>query len=441
MRNFPINEPLVEWRESPVPRCDEKFALRGKWWLPERPDLKVDGLLKHVPGRVLELETEAHLPFPEDDRTKEEERVIFGQTGDFMKPGLVLVDAFKRGYSGSRDRFGGFWLMIGDEIGDWSSFQVSGFHAGFSGLEQWWGREPFKIVDEKRDKGIGPTNVRFEPSEGFEADSNALDEKYYLTNTASRSHVSFESVELKNHCDLAISRERKSDALDWVQERHFALWQLLTFLTGQSIEMTSLSVHGSTKKFDGRPSSWAHWTAYRPLKIRDYQGARLLAGMLFSAPTLKDTVGNVFVSWFEKADATKPLRNALFAIMRDEYPFLETQFLALVQALEGYSRSLAPTVDRKLKDRILALIADVDPLVRSQAKPNPEVFAESVVATRDNLTHLFPTPPKPHLLIGERDLYPSLFVLQSLAMSHLLGHAGLNAHQVARGLQRIGWIP
>ena len=124
----------------------DSFELRGKWWLPERPDDRVHGTASYSPGGPIKLRLDGKFTRskPEDSfawlrnpysALKEfNAECILGETIEEER--CTLHRAFASHIS-STETYTANALVIGEWFNKTSEFAISGALVGYTNLEEW----------------------------------------------------------------------------------------------------------------------------------------------------------------------------------------------------------------------------------------------------------------------------------------------------------------
>lgn len=237
-------------------------------------------------------------------------------------------------------------------------------------------------------------------------------------------------LEIERRDEIRVESEDHLPLDQWMHEVQTPLEALLAFLLNSAVSTKTLGFIPDT---DG-DSRWTYVIARSVHVLAEHhQDEEHHHEPLFrldeSPIPLSELIGAWFVAWHRHRDSI----TLLLADYGDLHMTPEFHFLSMVQAVEGWHRSLAKTSGGgrvSLKTRLLELF---DPV---KMTPLGLVFggdrrldetAEAVRTTRDHLTHRFPeTKSDPvHLWLKEKELNVLAGVLGATIASHLLNELGL----------------
>jgi hypothetical protein len=190
--------------------------------------------------------------------------------------------------------------------------------------------------------------------------------------------------------------------------------------------------------------------------------------MLFTLGQVADRIGELVDTWFTKMRDLRPVCDLFSAVQRGTKLYPETRFLFMVQALETYHRRTNSTnvSDRDELDRWVAeVIPSAPPALRKRLKPRlkyiyepslrerlqnllerhdvqvrafitkPKPFVDSVVTTRNYLTHYDPTSA-PSAVTDGADLYNLSQDLKLLLEVCLLDELGFPSADIEAAVLR-----
>ena len=404
----------------------------------------------------MELHLDHQLGTP-TEHTDTQRSLLLGKVECFSRE-AVLTPVFSRGYRGARDIVSAHTLLLGGHFSSWDDVRIEGVCCSFTSLEAWRAAESF--VEHKDQAQDFPRGVSFAEQPPILLDLQESGESFQVGNGYGLSGDRFREFTLRNTCKWSLTTKAPRD-LNWAFTSQRMLWELLAILVGRPVLPRSLNLYGSRRRDAtalaahfrslGRtpPANyWTHttWKAYRPqtlgLKVRHYLPEQMIA----SFNDLGDQLETFVQRWFSNGEQAGPLRQAVFSAIQDEHQLAETQFLSLVQALEGFSRRKFPRESRSkesqttLLERLNELSSHLPQLIKDSLQPTEADFWASVVATRDQLVHQFPTVKKPGVAWEFDQMAAANFDLTAAACAFVLLDAGLDEQTISKGLRAAGWI-
>lgn len=450
-------------------RLDSRFSMLGAFWLPETPDSIMKGTLVSD-GREINFIT-----------APEYERPISRPPAMFSMPDPTMIPAFQ-GFTDD----GLFTLcQLVEQRGPGStnfalgqaitarSFRVlsclGGMHIKgiddkcltsakytFEGLSAWFP----KGFDEKWEPDQIVVTIPMEPRQI--QDFSILDSRVRISvrilseltsgnDDLSRLSRSLASIEVQSP---------EPQSLSWYRRIGGRLENLFSLLTGGSVAMDTLFVY--------RGDESGHLITKRAGSVRHFD--RLQCVMC-----TPNQLAQAMVSWVCLPSKFDSVESLALEVLRKSKLFIETEFLALTQALEGFHRATADisatdrltlrkvrkairqtldaqAIDAELKEKICnsmmhagdpTLATRLTALCQSISTPTlaamgivPNTFISNVVVTRNFYTHAGsgikskkkPLQGKEMFLLNQR--------MRALLRGAMLLHLGLPESQIAEVLSR-----
>lgn len=237
-------------------------------------------------------------------------------------------------------------------------------------------------------------------------------------------------LEIERRDEVRVQSEDYLSLDQWMREVQTPLEALLTFLLNSAVSAKTL---GFIPDSQGEP--WWTYVVARSIHVQaeHHQDEELYCEPLFrldeSPIPLAELLKAWFVAWHQHSDSI----TLLLADHGTLHMTPETHFLSMVQAAEGWHRSVATTPRGRrvsLKSRLIDLFNPV------KMTPLGLVFggdrrldetAETIRTTRDHLTHrLSEADSNPiYLWLDEKELNVLAGILGAVLASHLLNEIGL----------------
>ncbi len=187
---------------------------------------------------------------------------------------------------------------------------------------------------------------------------------------------------------------------------------------------------GTGRRARAREPVWILFQQRRPTTTKDPTAAELLFRRADAA------FGNhrPFTRWFKRGKLMEPVYDLYVAALPERGMFLESRFLAFVQALEAYDFRKTG-VERKLREVVQSAVDDLPAGIRKHV---PTTFADLVKDTRHYLTHYNPKYEK-KAATGDRLFSASraMKLLFELTMLLELGFSKRKVQALVEGNQRL----
>jgi hypothetical protein len=450
-------------------RLDSRFSMIGAFWSPETPDTIMKGTL---------VSDEREINFI---TAPEYERPISTFPALFAMPDSTIIPAF-HGFTED----GQFTLCqlveqpgpsstnfaIGQAIKA-KSFRVfsclSGMHVNgvddrcltsarytFEGLSAWFPR----AFDEKWDTDQIVVKVPIKPREVL--DLCLLDSRVRISVRVSSELTSgkHDPSRLSRSVASIEAQSSSPESLAWYRRIGGRFENLFSLLTGGSVAMDTLFVY--------RGDENGHLITKRTRSVRHFD-------RLHCVMCSPNQLAQAIITWICLPSKFDPVESLALEVLRKSKLFIETEFLALAQALEGFHRATtnvssahrltlrkvrkairlaldAQALELGLKEKICnsmmhagdpTLATRLTDLCQSISAPTlaqmgivPETFVSSVVVTRNFYTHAGsdvrsskrPVKGKEMFLLNQR--------MRALLRGAMLLHLGLPESQIAEVLAR-----
>jgi hypothetical protein len=448
---------------------DSRFSIIGAFWLPETPDVILNGTL---------VSDEREINFI---TAPEYERPISIRPGIFSMPDPTMIPALHGFTEGGlftlcqlveQQGLGSTNFAVGQAIKA-RSFRVlsclGGMHIGgiadkcltsakytFEGLSAWFPQ----AFDEKWETDQVVVTVPMEPRQI---------QDFCLLDSRVRTSVKVVSELTSGKDDPSrLSRSIASievespdpQSLAWYRRIGGRLENLFSLLTGGSVAMDTLFVY--------RGDESGHLITKGTSSVRHFD--RLQCVMC--SPT---QLAQAIVTWVCLPSKFDSVESLALEVLRKSKLFIETEFLALAQALEGYHRATtnisatdrltlrrvrkairstldAQTIDEELKEkicnsmmhagdptlatRLTALCQSISPPTLASMGIVPEQFISDVVLTRNFYTHAGSGLKSKKKPVQGKDMFLLNQRMRALLRGAMLLHLGLPENQIAEVLAR-----
>lgn len=401
-------------------RLDALPNVIGAFWSPENPNEVTTGTLSSLDGRLHLLASPSYRKLNADEiRAAASEFVtnrnarridsLFGQTEDGPCTLLYLIETLSDGLTDFVNSFqivGERWrvgcAVMGLHIESAESESIDGAAFYLTKIHKWL-PSPAKLrMTEEGISHISPSKaLHF-----FRLDSASLQAEVICEVFAGKKpDKSFPRIRIIPH---------KPKSLDWFVSIGPRLENFFSLLLGTSVSLKSVQLFQGDKK-DG----WfiKRMTRSSPEKVNIQNWVR--------CPGLQ--TAEALEKWFAVPDEQRPVEKTVLGMIRKSSLFTETEFLALVQALEGFGRlrferDLIPKAEfkkglTKLKEALAGIWGDSEITKRCSDvlnSANEASYGQRIGQTYDLLSKEFAT----HLL-GEQSEFVQKIVQTRNYFTHL----------------------
>ena len=262
----------------------------------------------------------------------------------------------------------------------------------------------------------------------------------------------------------------ENQSLDWYLHVHEDLRDLLTLLAGEPVHTRQVYVHGPDAKYNGRD-----FPQVALLFRQDADRGRkevLTSDMLLAYPAIEDRIAAILDSWFARSEQLRTAHDLFFHTFYNTRPYLRSEFVSLVHALETYDRSVRPSryladsdytkvrdallnaipadtpsdLKASLKSRIkygneYALWKRLKNLLKSLQPPavqlvcdNPADFAERISKTRHYFSH-YTDELRKDAILETQDLFNAAHRLRILLTILLLKGLGIEESTIVDAIR------
>lgn len=332
----------------------ESYEAVGVWWLPSEPTQTRVGQVRYVPGEAIELNLYGSFAeFPKVDRF--EASVIVGVV-DGMR--CTLFDCFQvsfnfgsPGFTAAKMLAG--MLALGEHFEDTDGLRFTSMSCTFENLEEWVNERNVELTwDDPR--AYSATYTRPEPREYRISTTPGKVSLQYATRVR---NPGLNSVSLSANPVFVF---RPDEALSFAQYRRLFLdlQHLLTLLMGHQTFLI-YSIGYIQDRDEAGQKAMANML--QPQLVPEVRKRRS-SEMALAYADVQESFGMLFDTWLGKAEVLRPTVDLLFSHLGRPEQYLHSTFLALVQAIENFHRtvhggkyasdeSYAPVLE-KLRDAI-----------------------------------------------------------------------------------------
>lgn len=320
-------------------RIEKEYKKSGYFWLPEKEDMKIPGVLTIVNGGEIELEIINHFEGIESPNSTDEfSRII----GFVEEDGLVtLENCF---YTTKNISFGGISkskiyvnkVLCGakwnkDEIVTFDTFSFS-----LDCLEEWLRITGINIDS---DRTLETTTISFTPPEKkiFSLENGmTLEIGFRYSLPGGRA---FKEAKVTQNAYFCLSSSELRELDDFIEVAfkitNFICFALDKVVSIKNVLATSTAIQSGTgdKKYS-LPIKIYYPSSTYVEKVPNKSWHH----MLFTFGTIHDNAQDVFNKWLSAYEYLSPAMNLYFSTKINAQKYIDGKFLALAQGLETYHR-------------------------------------------------------------------------------------------------------
>jgi hypothetical protein len=314
---------------------DEKNEFQGMWWLPEKPENKVAGVLTFTQHEGAELKLIGCF----DKSNLLELKIILGETTRGEKISLVncIQTDLKTNNSGAATSLFEVDIIFNDvhffKIED---IKFNSLSVHFSHLDEWLGSKPLNRADGKNGEIIisfkQPSQVKTHLKDGTEITIEVIGRIVHPP-------VIHTELCLKSKTFVTIKPQQEKSFQEF-REAIRTIQNFITLAIGEEIS-EPLTIIGTTETnkqlIDGHPH-------YPPVTIiNDYLNSNfhrkiMKHKMVFTFDAISDRFSTFLNTWFESASSLKIVFDLYFGTIYNPNLYVDNQFLSYIIAIEAFHR-------------------------------------------------------------------------------------------------------
>lgn len=406
----------------------------GIWYLPEKQDNPVSGILHYNKKKKIRLELIGSLSH-EDNPIKnffndesDYQQIIYGESSDGKK--ITLVDCFKGPQSlnfSSRVPLTSFdcqFIIVGTQLSNKEESCFNRIKVIIPILSQWL----YPALIEKKIYFENDKPTKFElniPCEQkiLKVELNADFDLLLKSECKYKESGIAEDLQVKQYTFFEIESKNGNIAFPEFLDKAYLFIHFLTLasLTAQNpseiylFNNDDFQSHNDNKYFNATEILFINRNENLP------EGKLIF---LFKYKKIENEFPEIINKWYSFSKDLAPIKNHLLNSIQQKPVFTSLDFLIVVQALEGYHTRFVDfqkkgrvTLKDRLEDLIRIFSSDV------QKIKNSKVDIQAIVDTRDYFSHFFKRNTKPNLVEGFElfDLTKELRLLLTCCVLNLIG--------------------
>lgn len=429
----------------------DKIEFKGYWFFPDKPEIRIAGVLTYIPHESIVLELIGGFI---DDFDKiisgiNEAKIIHGLTSDAKK--ITLVNCFPStsiNFSSSFPitKYSCHYLIIGKHL---HSFNDPSFYEAsvyFKELTYWCLPDSLQGNMQFDDNGVLKTlNISFENFNDNNEDTINNTQIDDNTNLLLKKCVEYSSSDfflspkIEQYTCLEIHKLNDTSIEDFLSNI-FLYEQFLSMATLEVVECSKIILRdrdlfhesNGSKQFEKIELIYIqrdNEDKYKPT-IRD--------NYLFTYDTIENQYDGIIKKWFAEKEGIAPIRIHLIESIKPSRIFSSIDFLIVIQALEGFcwrfrKEELKIIAKDKPKNKSTTL-GDIICLLKSEFSTiskikKDDIHIQQVVDSRHYYSHFMERSKKKNALYGI-ELYELTQKLRKLLICCLLHFIGFDYNQI-----------
>lgn len=352
----------------------EELEIKGLWWLPEKPDLKLPGTLTFSPYKGFSLEVQGSF----------KER---GEMHKFLIPDIILgfshqgkeITLYKCFERSSKMHLPGipetlFSVnvgFIGVHFAQLSEMKFKKISVRYNYLDEWLNISGFNITPNLKEKSV---EIKYKLPAPIEINlRNGL--KILLEVKANMPSISIAQKEacIKQEAFFTLEFPTETTFED-VHKFIYIFQNLLSLLTSEIVYPIKIlgNSENAVKIIENKKF-------YEPIEIIYQLSLSQVKSkksvhpfdMLYPYISIKNKTEIIFNNWLEKAEILRPIYDLYFGTIYSGDMYLEFQFLSLVMALEVYHRRMIRNEDipsKEHEERIKQILTNTPDKYRNWLK-------------------------------------------------------------------------
>jgi len=389
---------------------NEKFELRGYWFLPNKYETKVAGILSFIPNEKIELELIGALENQDEPLMNffnaESVNVIYGITSDNKEVTLFFCNPF-----GSLNfscpfpitKYTCQYLLVGKYLSDFKEPSFNCMEVHLPILSEWLypglietqieskagkqRRFSYSVSNDKTEKPKFETqidrNFNLVLRSGV---SNSEDDLRLKVELSQKTYFEVESIQDKAKIDDLLQKS-------YMFEQFISLASLKT----NRVSSIILFDNDNYQELESGKKSIHPIEFYHVDRTPFLSKEKSNKDFLFTYSQIESIFPKVIYNWYNDSENNAPIRTHLIESIKEKSQYSNFDFLIVVQALEGFHRRYVNQKKMPLKIRLSELKKQFDDISRIN---NINIDFDAAVESRDYYSHFFDKKEKPHLLDG-----------------------------------------
>lgn len=320
---------------------ENSFEIRGAWYLPDKPDDELTGVLNYTANESIILDLIGTFDkFPNDER---DVTTILGFTTTGKE--VTLFNCSRARFTMNMPglytcKYRATYLIIGLKTTDFPQFKFYKIRVRLKNLEEWINLKKFMPEYNKNDYSFKlecsiPATIKFRINSSYYGEI----ETSYLSSWKSNSLFQIEYVNTIN-----IITDEEVTFHELLKEIHhfkkflsFIIFQDTYYREIKVFSKSQFTEYGKNERFDKAIEVYFIEEGLRQEKT--------VSDFVLNYNEIAENFEDVILRWFDMCQQNSPVINNLCSTFSNRTIFTEDYFLNVVQALEIYHR-------RNIEDRV-----------------------------------------------------------------------------------------
>jgi len=397
----------------------EQIEIRGIWWLPDNEDKKIAGIVNYIPTESIKLELIGS--FYDDDlamfNSDRRQPIIWGESSDGKD--ITLIDCFSSlswhsNCSFSLLKFSVCYVIIGKHIDSLEEMVFTKATVQFDELSLWYCPSiiSYFLKDNQTwDRITNNYDDNFAITTKVDTVSITLQPKALLNTERQRVRMIVEQ-----RTDFIIKPDDKI-SIQEVLNINGQFEQFLSIATLSQVQCKNISLCEEENSSKIILLHNFFRKEYSPKLNGEYY--------LFDYKILEDNYQKVITKWFQEPKDIYQIRSHLISSIGNTHVFSSANFLAVVQAIEGYYCRFIED-NKKLNIILRNLCSEFNSI--NKVDFGDDAINE-IVDSRNHYSHLLPIGKKENVVDG-RELLQHFKKLRILLLCCILKFMGLDNDKI-----------
>lgn len=432
-------------------RMTDKIEYKGKWFLPDKPDNRIAGVLTYFPHESIVLELIGGFidDFDEIISDFKETEIIHGFTSDAKKITLAsCLPSISKNSSSSFPitKYDCGYLIIDKHLNRFDDLSFNKATVLFPQLTYWCLPDVInREIHNRVEDGVNSINISFKHfynSNENTISNSQIDENTTLLIKECVDHSSSNFLltpKIEQYTSLEIHKKEDSSIEDFLSNIYL-FEQFLSMATLEVAECSKIVLRDKNLYQESNGSK-----RFKNIELKYIQRGKQEIiiqtkrhDYLFIYSTIKDQYDAIIKKWFAEKEGIAPIRTHLIESIKPIRIFTSIDFLIVIQALEGFCwRFRKDELEKIAKDKPKkkqATLGDMICLLKSEFSTiskikKDDIVIQQVVDSRHYYSHFMERSKKENALDGS-ELYKITLKLRKLLICCLLHFIGFDYYQI-----------
>ena len=416
----------------------ESFEYKGYWYLPNKPDRKIAGILSFKDRESSTLELIGDLELYDNPiyaiSGPETYNVIWGINEEAKKITLFNCNLVNRHFNLKSDfpikKFSIQYILVGQHISSAEDKLFDVCRVEIPILTKWCFPAVIQQSIQFQDGGhkIDSMGLSIKCSKLDQAiESVNIDGLGLKVSLYPQINISWEycAPETKQFTTLVIENDLKETIWSFIHYVYI-FEQFLSFATLSNVDVSKFTLQNKDtyeELKNGQKLYDSVLLYYNRPDIND--GIRHREQFLFKYDSIKDKFPEIIRHWYLETDDIAPIRSHLIQSIQSKKLFTSIDFLIVFQAIEGYMIRFKYG-DKSVKQNLKTLIEEYNDIRNLNCD---KIDVDAVVDSRNYYSHFMNKSKKPRTIDGY-ELFCQTCKLKDLLICCMLSFMGLNHDEI-----------